>query len=146
MGLTQTSVYLSRYMGDKVSETNEILVSSVLLPDFSNVEGDNQVTPEFTISETEIDFTSPSRKAKPERTITITNNGTADLLIQQVQVFNKALSVSLGNRQLAPGKSTKMKIVVSSKFLQKAKSRPRVLLITNDPKHAKEIINVKVQK
>ena len=37
MGLNQTSVYLARYVGDKVSETNEIFVNAVLLPDFSRL-------------------------------------------------------------------------------------------------------------
>lgn len=36
MGLTQASIYLAREMGDKVSEENEIVVSAVLLPDFSS--------------------------------------------------------------------------------------------------------------
>ena len=35
LGLTQTSVFLSRYMGDKVSEENEIPLTATLLPDFS---------------------------------------------------------------------------------------------------------------
>lgn len=35
MGLTQTSIYLSRFMGDRVSKETEINVSATLLPDFS---------------------------------------------------------------------------------------------------------------
>ena len=34
MGLTQTSIYLSRFMGDRVSKETEINVSATLLPDF----------------------------------------------------------------------------------------------------------------
>ena len=37
LGLTQTSVYLARFAGDKVSEENEIPVSAILLPDFSGM-------------------------------------------------------------------------------------------------------------
>ena len=37
MGLTQTSVYFNRMFGDNVSPENEIPVSVVLLPDFSNL-------------------------------------------------------------------------------------------------------------
>lgn len=147
MGLTQTSVYLSRYLGDKVSETNEILVSSVLLPDFSNLAGaEGQPVPELSLSETEFDYNPSLPKQKPYRIVMLTNNGSAPLHIQQVQVFSKALSVSLNNSTLAPGKTAKMKIMISNKYLYKAKSRPRVLLITDDPKHAKQIININIQE
>ena len=44
MGLTQTSIYLARKVGDKVSEDNEITVSSVLLPDFFVFVGERQGT------------------------------------------------------------------------------------------------------
>ena len=37
LGLTQTSVYLSRFSGDKVGDENEIPVSAILLPDFSGM-------------------------------------------------------------------------------------------------------------
>lgn len=33
-GLTQASVYLARFSGDKVGDENEIPVSAILLPDF----------------------------------------------------------------------------------------------------------------
>ena len=36
-GLTQTSVYLARFAGDKVGEDNEIPVSAMLLPKFNNL-------------------------------------------------------------------------------------------------------------
>ena len=53
--------------------------------------------------------------------------------------------MSLGNRILKRGKSTKLKVTVLARYLKKSKSRPRVLLITDDPKHSKEVINIKVQ-
>ena len=37
LGLTQASVYLSRFSGDKVGDENEIPVSAILLPDFSGM-------------------------------------------------------------------------------------------------------------
>ena len=36
-GLTQSSVYLARFAGDKVGDENEIPVSAILLPDFSGM-------------------------------------------------------------------------------------------------------------
>lgn len=145
LGLNQTSVYLARYMGDKVGEENEIVVSAVLLPDFSGLTADQiEQAPELTLSEKELDLGSMGTKRKLTRKIEITNTGKSTLNIRQVQVFNRALSVSLGNRKLAPGKSTKLKITVSAKNLKTAKARPRVLLISDDPKNAKTLINVRV--
>ena len=132
-------------MGDKVSEENEIVVSAVLLPDFSNLTADQiGQAPELTLSEEELDFGSMGDKRKLTRKLVITNTGKSTLNIRQVQVFNRSLSVSLGNRSLAPGKSTKLKVTVNAKYMKKAKARPRVLLISDDPKHPKTIVNVHV--
>ena len=146
MGLNQTSVYLARYVGDKVSETNEIFVNAVLLPDFSRLtEQQKNNPPELQIETNEIDLGQMGMKEKLSQTIVLRNVGKSPLRFRQVQVFSKAVSVSLGNRILKPGKSTKLKVTVLARYLKKAKSRPRVLLITDDPKHSKEVINIKVQ-
>ena len=132
-------------MGDKVSEENEIVVSAVLLPDFSQLTAEQLAqAPELTLSAQELDMGSMGDKRKLTRKIVVTNTGKSTLNIRQVQVFNRALSVSLGNRSLAPGKSTKLKVTVNARLLKKAKARPRVLLISDDPKNAKAIINVQV--
>ena len=146
MGLNQTSIYLSRYMGDKISEKNEISVSAVLLPAVAELSaGSLDLAPELYLSETSVDFGSMQGKSKVHHTVLLTNRGHSDLTIQQLQVFNKAVSVSLGNRTLKPGKSTKLKIEVSADYLKKTKNRPRVLLISNDPRHPKEIIEINVK-
>ena len=133
-------------MGDKVSETNEIFVNAVLLPDFSRLtEQQKNNPPELQIETNEIDLGQMGMKEKLSQTIVLRNVGKSPLRFRQVQVFSKAVSVSLGNRILKPGKSTKLKVTVLARYLKKAKSRPRVLLITDDPKHSKEVINIKVQ-
>ena len=143
MGLNQTSIYLARYLGDKVSEANEILVSAVLLPDFSGLtEAQLAVAPELFVPEPVMDFGSLGGKQKLTKTTRLLNMGKSDLHIKQVQVFNKAVTVSIGSKVLKPGKSTKVKITLWAKYLSSAKSTPRVLLITDDPKHPKEIISV----
>lgn len=142
LGLNQTRIFIARFPGDKVSEENEILVSAVLLPSFAEMGPADMVkAPKMELSKTELSL-DPSDKKKMSETITITNTGMTDLNIRTVQVFNQALSVSVGNRTVAPGKTTTMKVTLNPKYLKKAKNRPRVLLITNDPQHAKQIINV----
>jgi len=146
LGLNQTSIYLSRYMGDKISETNEILVSAILLPSFADMSDEALAkAPELSISESSVEMQPISGKKAISQTILLTNTGQSDLHIQQVQVFNKAIGVSIANRTIRPGKSTKLKITVSAHYLGKSKGRMRVMLITNAPRQAKQYINVEVK-
>lgn len=143
LGLNQTSIYLSRYMGDKIGETNEILVSAILLPSFSDMTDEALArAPELAISESSIDMGAFNGKKALTRTILLTNTGQSDLHIHAVQVFNKAISVSIDNRTIKPNKTSKLKITVSANYLNKSKGRMRVLLITDAPKQAKQYINV----
>ena len=145
LGLHQTSIYLSRYMGDKIGETNEILVSAILLPSFADMNEEALTkAPELSISESSVDMGAFNGKKALERTIILTNTGQSDLHIHAVQVFNKAISVSISNRTIRPGKSAKLKISVSAHYLHKSKGRMRVLLITDAPKQAKQYINVDI--
>lgn len=146
MGLNKTSVYLSRYMGDKISDVNEIQISAVLLPDFSKMtEEEMENAPKLHVSESMVEFAALTGKSKSSHTILVYNNGKSDLHFEQVQVFNEAVSVSLGNRVLKPGASTKLKVTVTPKYLKRAKGRPRVLLITNDPMQPKTVINIDIK-
>jgi hypothetical protein len=60
-------------------------------------------------------------------------------------MFTKGMTVTLDKRELQPGESTKMKITVDRAQVMKARQRPRVLMITNDPDHAKVVIKVSVK-
>lgn len=146
MGLNKTSVYLSRYMGDKISEANEIQISAVLLPDFSKMTAEEKENaPKLYISEALLEFGSLEGKSKESHTISVYNRGKSDLHFEQVQVFNEAVSVSLGNRILKPGASTKLKVSVTPKYFKREKGRPRVLLITNDPMQPKTVVKIDIK-
>ena len=146
LGLNQTSIYLSRYMGDKIGETNEILVSAILLPSFADMSDEALAkAPELSVSESSVEMDAALGKKGLVRTILLTNTGLSDLHIKQVQVFNKALGVSIDKSTIRPGKSTKLKITVSTHYLHKSKGRMRVMLITDAPKQAKQYINVEVK-
>ncbi|MCM1311324.1 MAG: DUF1573 domain-containing protein [Bacteroides sp.] len=144
MGLNQTSIYLSRFSGDKVGSDNEIAVSAVLLPEFS--QSDNTtIKPDFSVSATELDMGKLGNKSKLTGKIKITNNGKGVLKLNAIQVFNQALSVSLPRRELVSGESITMKVVLHAKYLHVSKNQPRVLIITNDPAHPKATINIKYE-
>lgn len=144
MGLTQTSVYLSRYPGDKVGDDNEMSVSAVLLPEAGQMsEAQLAVAPRAVLDTDVVVFPSPSAGQKLRATVAITNVGKSPLLIRSLQVSGSALNVGVG-RKIAPGKQTKVKITVLPKFLRRHQSsRLRVLMITNDPLQPKLTVAVR---
>ncbi len=149
-GLNQTSVYLARRMPDKVGEDNEIVVSAILIPAFQGLTAQQmQRAPRIVMMDGDAlvkDETQMvmGKKQKATKTLNVTNIGEETLFISAVQVFNRAISVSLGNRNIAPHQTTKLKITVDAKLLAKAKNEPRLLLISNDPRQAKTVINIEV--
>lgn len=147
LGLTQTSVYLARFTGDKVSDENEIPLSAVLLPDFSALtEMERANAPVLYLSETEIDLSTLSaKKNKVRKDILLTNNGRSPLHINKLQVFNPAIGVSLKSRVLQPGETTRLRVTVDRDDISKKKQQLRVLMITNDPNQPKVEINIKAK-
>lgn len=144
-GLTTSTVYLSRFPGDKVGEENSIPVSAVLLPDFSHISQHQRLNPpSIELSAFELTLPALLEKEKKSQTVIVKNVGKSDLEITDLQVFNPALGVQLKKRVLKPGASTKMKITAYGKYLKKVKGTPRVLMITNDPNRPKIIVKVNV--
>lgn len=143
-GLTQASVYLSRFSGDKVGEENEIPVSAILLPDFSELsEAEKANAPAISLSAKDIDL-SPvlAKKSKARQDIIVTNTGRSPLLISKLQVFHPAVGVSLKKGVLQPGESTRLRVTVEKKNIGKKRRHLRLLMITNDPMQPKVEINI----
>lgn len=144
-GLTTSTVYLSRFLGDKVGEENAIPVSAVLLPDFSRLSQQQRLNPPVVeLSSTELTMMPLAENEKKSQSIIVKNTGKRDLEITDLQVFNSVLGVHLKKRVLKPGASTKLKITAYGKNLGRVKGTPRVLMITNDPNCPKVIIKVNV--
>ena len=143
--MTQTSVYLSRFSGDKVSEDNEIPVSAILLPDFSRMtEKDSLNAPAMHISETDIDLSIPLiKKNKVSHDILIANSGKTPLVISKLQVFNSSVGVSLKKTVLPPDGMTKLKVTIRKRDVGNKKHHLRILMITNDPLRPK--VEIKYQ-
>ena len=146
MGMTQTSVYLSRFVGDKVSVENEIPVNAVLLPDFSNLTPDERArAPRIELSASELDMTQlPAKKSKVKIQIAVSNKGQDVLQINRLQVSHPSLGVSMKKRVLAPGEMVPLKVTINRRLLTKdARQRVSLLMITNDPAHPKVEVRVK---
>ena len=146
MGLTQTSVYLASKLGEKVGTETELPVSVVLLPDMSTFDGAaKKFAPKMKLSASNLDFGQIDGKLKKTETITITNLGQSVLNISSLQMFTGGMKLTLGKRELHPGEETKLKVSVEPDQLLKARQKPRVLMITNDPDNAKVVLNINVR-
>lgn len=145
-GLTQSSIYLGMYPGDKVDDAKEISVSAVLLPEFRNM-SETQLAnaPVIKLSTETLDLGSFGDKDQLSGTITIENQGRSRLNISSMQMFTTGMKIRLNKSRLNPGESAKMKITVYKKQLKNARSKPRVLMITNDPNKSKVVIHVNVK-
>ncbi len=158
-GLNQTSIYMSRYQGDKVGLENELILTAVLLPSFSNlsvsemeraphiafVDGSEELQDELTLRVGDGKQKKKGGK-RVEKTIQLANMGETTLNVSALQVMNRAVSVSLGNRTIPPHGTTKLRVSVDLRELTMTKNRPRVLLICNDPRNAKTILNINIEE
>ena len=146
-GLTQASVYLARFSGDKVGDENEIPVSAILLPDFSGMtEAEKANAPVVNLSTKDIDMSAVlAKKSKARQDIIITNTGRSPLRISKLQVFHPAVGVSLKKSVLQPGESTRLRVTVVKKNIGKKRRHLRLLMITNDPMQSKVEINIKAK-
>ncbi|MBQ5835240.1 MAG: DUF1573 domain-containing protein [Bacteroidaceae bacterium] len=144
MGLTQADIYLSRFPGDRVQKDNEINISATLLPE-PDASQPLEYAPIAHLSSDTIHLGKMGNRKKLSGTLTLTNTGRSPLVIRTLQVYNPGISVSIGSRRIAPGESEKLKITINANS-NYFKGRRRILLITNDPRHPKQIIDVKVEK
>lgn len=147
LGLTQTSIYLGMFPGDKVSAEKEITTSIILMPDFEILtEAQRANAPKLRLSKGSIEIGSFDGKDKKRDELTITNDGKSTLRIRSLQMLTAGLEVSLSKQSIEPGQSAKLKVTAIASMLKKARSKPRILIITNDPEQAKVMVNVQVGK
>ena len=146
-GLTQTTVYLAERLGEKVSSETELPVSVVLSPNTTLYAGGNkQYAPKMELSVDSLSLGRLGGKNRKSGIITITNTGRTALNISSLQMFTKGMKVTLDKRELQPRETAKLKIAVTDRNqLLKARQKPRVLMITNDPDHSKVVIKVNVK-
>ncbi len=146
LGLTNTSVYLSRRYADKVGEENEIPVMAVLLPDFSKLTAaERMMAPDAQLSTSNLILTLNGKK-KVSGVVTLANKGRSVLELRELQISDPGINVSMKKRKLKPGETMKMKITAVASYLKNRKYAPRVLMITNDPAHPKVEIRVEIRK
>ena len=142
-GLTQSTIYLAKNGSDKVNQDKEITVSTILLPPVMGKDDLKRAyAPKLMMSAKSLNMTELQTKSKAHDEITISNEGKSTLEISKLQLFTTGLQVQLGQQRLDPGETTKLKVTAIGKELKKVRTRPRILMITNDPNHQKIVIDV----
>ncbi len=101
--------------------------------------------PKLRLSSGSVELGSFAGKKQKKGKLTLTNQGKRPLEIRALQMFTAGLEVSLGNKTIAPGQKVDLKVTAIAEMLKKSKTKPRILLITNDPENTKVIINVNVK-
>jgi hypothetical protein len=139
-GLTQTTLYLAGNPGDKAKADHEVGVSAVLLPAFSD-DASPATTPRIQLSSETVDIDFDGKSKKTE-VIVIENMGQAQLHISSLQMFTGGLKISLDRSRIDVGESARLKVTALRNELQNVRTRPRILMITNDPKKPKVTINI----
>ncbi len=145
-GLAQTSVYLGHSPADKVAPEKEIHIEAILIPATDEIsEQTLAYMPKMRISSTVLDLGEFEKKKKKKGTVVIENLGRTDLEIQSMQMFTEGLEVELSNTVIQPGTSAKLRVTADKKAMKGVKRQPRILMITNDPRSPKVIIDVNVK-
>ena len=144
-GETRAPLYLARFTGDKVSKSNCMPFSVVLLPSFKGMtEQEKQNAPHVQVSDETVDFTAVMKnKNKASHSVVLTNTGKTPLIIDRLQTDNTSFRVYLPKTVLAPGESVKLKVSAFKKGNRNKSREMNILMITNDPEHPKVMIHVK---
>ncbi len=104
------------------------------------------LAPKLEMSATDLNLGSFNGKKKLKGEILITNKGKSELDIRSMQMFTMGLQVNLKKSKIQPGETVKMKVTAVAADLKKSRVRhPRILMITNDPDHAKVVVKINVQ-
>ncbi len=143
-GLTQDRIYLAVNKTGKLSQDNQIIVSSLLLPKQKNMsESQKAKAPNIELSSDTLDLGSFKDKQR-SGVITIENHGRSTLTISSLQAYTQGVKASLSKKKIPSGESAKLKITVDKKLIETLKVNPRVLMITNDPDRVKVVVNIKI--
>lgn len=96
----------------------------------------------MTLSTTELNLGPFGNKKKLKGEVVIRNDGQSTLDIKSLQMFTAGLQVSLNKTKLAPGEEAKMKVTAEQRQLRNLRTKPRILMITNDPQSPKVVVHI----
>lgn len=156
LGLINSNVYLSRYMGDKVGKANEMTVRAAVVPDFSYLTPQSrQFAAKCQLSSDSVVIDTKAKKSALQSitsllgrggstAVEITNTGRTPLEIKKVGIIGNDIEISLSSQLIQPGETAELSITAVKKRRSKA-TQSEVFMITTDPDHPKQIVKVVVK-
>lgn len=153
VGLTKSTIYLSRFPGDKVRKEAQINVAATLQPHFETSTPDANAGHESSLQPLPsadgpvaaiphvLQLGPTLGKKKLKGLLYLENQGTLPLHVLSLQVANQGVNVSLSKREIAPGGRAALKVKTSS-AINKYRERPRILIITDDPNHSMITVDI----
>lgn len=143
-GKQEAVCYLSRFPGDEVCDENLFPIEFTLIPKEVKT---TQSAPIIELSELNFDLTEDMAKSRTKirRNIEIYSRGKEPLQILRVQCFDPSVSVVLRKKNIASGKSTKLRVQLDTTKMNELDDGQKVILITNDPLRPVVTINLKWQ-
>ena len=145
-GLYRANVYLGQSANDKASAGKEIKVTAIRVPSFGVVTDQQLVyMPKLKLQESTLELGSFEGKKKKKGTIVVENLGRTNLEISKVQSFTEGITTDITEAVVAPGQALKIKVNADRKLLRDVEEQPKLLLISNDPRAAKVIIDINIK-
>lgn len=143
-GMTRTSVYLAREIGEKISAESALTVRAVLLPDFTDLTATQRANaPALRLTADTLHISS-ERKNKVTEEILLSNEGKSVLRITSLQIIGSGIGVTLTDKDIQPGAAAKMKVTVTKSKTDKDDARRQVLMITNDPARPEVTVTIDI--
>ena len=138
-GIHETTIYLARHEGDQIGETNALHLRALVVPDFSNLsEEELAQAPHLSLSADTIPFSLGAKRKKQTQQVILQNTGQQPLVISRIQVLGEGVGISLGRKTIAPGEQARLKVTLKTT----SSANPRVLIITNDPTHPAQTLEL----
>lgn len=146
LGLTQGSIYLSRFAGDHVGRDNEIGFSAVVHPPVKLLSKEEVAkAPNLELNESLV-LPMPKPKAKLKGQLLLYNSGESPLIIGNVQVFNPAINVRLKSTTILPRQTVPLDVTVITKLITHSKQPLRLFIVTNDPTRTQRSVDIIIDK
>ena len=144
-GLSQSTVYMGKTIGERVSPEKAMPVSVILLPPTEELTEEQKLNaPHVVLSTDTLDLGYFEGRSKKSGTVEFTNTGKSTLSIKSLQLFTTGIEIKLNKQSIEPGETAKLKITAVREQLMK-KIKPRILIITDDPDKSKIIIHIKIK-
>lgn len=131
------------YINGVKSNSGRLIISASLQEDFSGLTSDELAkAPNMEFEQKVFNFDKLTQGEKIDYTFNFKNTGLSDLIIRNVRAACGCTAVNTSSNLIKPGESGSIKITFNSAGKLGTQNKT-VTLITNDPKHSREILWIK---